>query len=251
MVITQAINMLDPKIIGLIVMVFVLAGMVKGVVGLGLPTISLALLTIATDLTSAMALMLAPSFMTNVWQMVDGGNSLKVFKRIWPFLATAAITVWIGALALTRVDSAVLISLLGALVIVYALIGLTGFRLSLASRIEPWVGPLVGAVNGVFTGMTGSFVFPGLIFLQSIGLQRDALIQAMGMLFTVSTVALAFALNGNGLINAEHGFLSLFAVIPALVGMYLGRRIRQRLSETVFRRVFFIALLLLGSYLVL
>ena len=123
--------------------------------------------------------------------------------------------------------------------------------MSLASRIEPWAGPLAGAVNGVFTGMTGSFVFPGLIFLQSIGLQRDALIQAMGMLFTVSTVALAFALNGNGLINAEHGFLSLFAVIPALVGMYLGRRIRQRLSETVFRRVFFIALLLLGSYLLL
>jgi len=99
--------------------------------------------------------------------------------------------------------------------------------------------------------MTGSFVFPGVIFLQSIGLQRDALIQAMGMLFTVSTVALAFALKGNGLINAELGLLSFLAVVPAVVGMYFGRHIRQRLSEMVFRRVFFIALLLLGLYIML
>ena len=94
--------------------------------------------------------------------------------------------------------------------------------------------------------MTGSFVFPEVLYLQAIGLPRDALIQAMGMLFTASTVALAIALGGRNLITAELGVLSVAAILPAMLGMVLGRRLRVRLSEVAFRRVFFCALLALG-----
>jgi uncharacterized membrane protein YfcA len=76
------------------------------------------------------------------------------------------------------------------------------------------------------------------------------LIQAMGMLFTASTLALAVALQGNHLLTTELGILSAAGLVPALIGMVLGQRIRQRLSEQLFRRIFFIALLLLGTYIV-
>jgi uncharacterized membrane protein YfcA len=109
-------------------------------------------------------------------------------------------------------------------------------------------GPVIGAVNGVLTGMTGSFVFPGVLYLQAIGLPRDAFIQAMGMLFTVSTVALA--LGGQNLLTIELGAISAAAVVPAVVGMVLGQRLRKRMSEALFRRVFFLALLGLGLYIV-
>jgi uncharacterized protein len=99
------------------------------------------------------------------------------------------------------------------------------------------------------TGMTGSFVVPGILFLQAIGLTRDMLIQAMGLLFTVSTVALALALKGNDLLSVELGSWSAAAVVPAILGMALGQRVRQGLSEELFRRVFFVALLLLGAYI--
>lgn len=93
---------------------FLLAGSVKGVVGVGLPTVSLALLTIALGLPQAMALMLVPAFVTNIWQAVAGGGT-GVLKRIWPFLVMAGVTVWLGALALTRVDVQLLSALLGLL----------------------------------------------------------------------------------------------------------------------------------------
>jgi uncharacterized membrane protein YfcA len=109
---------------------------------------------------------------------------------------------------------------------------------------------LLGAVNGILTGMTGSFVVPGVLFLQAIGLSRDQLIQAMGMLFTASTVALAVALQGNHLLTLELGTLSAAALLPAILGMVLGQRVRQSLPEQVFRRVFFIALLILGAYII-
>lgn len=229
---------------------FLLAGMVKGVIGLGLPTVSLALLTVAFDLPSAMALLLVPSFVTNLWQALAGAHTREVAVRIWPFLLMATVTVWIGAAALTRVDLALLTALLGVLLVSYALLSLGGVRLAIPLRHENWAGPLIGSANGVLTGMTGSFVVPGVMFLQAIGLPRDRLIQAMGMLFTVSTLALGAALQQANFITVQHGLLSAGAVLPALAGMVLGQRLRARLSEQRFRTVFFIALLLLGAYII-
>ncbi len=229
---------------------FFLAGAVKGVIGLGLPTVSLALLTVAIDLPSAMALLLVPSFVTNLWQALVGGHLKAALGRIWPFLFMATVTVWLGALALTRVDLAWLSALLGALLVVYAAFSLAGLRLAVTARQEAWTGPLAGAANGILTGMTGSFVVPGVLYLQALGLTRDTLIQAMGLLFTASTIALAVALGGNDLLSLELGVWSAAAVLPAILGMALGRRVRRRLSEQLFRRVFFIALLLLGGYII-
>lgn len=242
--------MFDPAVLAIVIATFVLAGAVKGVIGMGLPTVSLALLTVALDLPSAMALLLLPSFITNFWQGAVGGNGIIIFKRLWLFFLLATGMVWVGGLALSRVDVALLSALLGGLITAYAVIGLVGIKLSISSKQEGWLGPLLGAVNGVLTGMTGSFVVPGVMFLQAIGLPRDMLIQAIGILFTISTVALAIALGGNDLLTKDLGILSALGVIPALLGMVLGQRIRKALSEEKFRRVFFISLFVLGLYIV-
>ncbi len=240
----------DPLTAVIIFAVFLLAGGVKGLVGFGLPTVSLGLLTVAFDLTTAMVLLLVPSFVTNVWQAAVGGHGRAILARLWPFLVTATVTVWIGALVLARVDVAWLSALLGLLLVVYSVLNLAGVRIALAPGQETWAGPLVGAVNGVVTGMTGSFVVPGVLYLQAIGLARDMLVQAMGIFFTLSTVALALALRGNGVLDLSYGAWSAAALAPAALGMIAGRRIRGRLSEERFRQVLFIALSVLGGYIV-
>ena len=203
---------------GFIIVTFVLAGMVKGVVGLGLPTVSLALITVVIDLPTAMA-----------------------------FMLLAGAMVWVGAGVLNRVSLDWLASLLGLLLAIYSLTSLMGRSFSLDQRRQRWVGPAAGAFNGVLTGMTGSFVVPGVLYLQSVGFNRDQLIQAMGMLFTISTVALAISLQSNGLLSGELGLASILAVIPAIAGMAFGVRIRKILSEQGFRNVFFVSLLVLGG----
>ena len=241
--------MFDAATILAIAGTFLLAGAVKGVIGLGLPTVSLAVLAVALDLTNAMALLLVPSFVTNVWQAMVGGNGRALLRRIWLFLLVAAVTVRLGASALTRVDSSLLTALLGLLLAAYAAANLFGLKFQVQARHEKWAGALIGLVNGVLTGMTGSFVVPGVMYLQALGLPRDALIQAMGMLFSVSTLALGFALQANDLLRMEHGALSTMALLPAMAGMVIGQRIRQKLSEQLFRKIFFLSLLALGAYL--
>ena len=242
--------MFDIVTIIVIAGVFLIGGVVKGVIGLGLPTVSLALLAVTLDLTTAMALILVPSIITNIWQILAVGNVKAVLLRIWPFLLLATVTVWIGAIALTRVDLALLSALLGALLVIYSVVNLSGFYFQVAVRHEKWLGPIMGTLNGVFTGMTGSSVVPGVMYLQAIGLPRDLLVQAMGMLFMLSTLALTVALQQNTILTAELAIASVGALLPSILGMIVGQRIRQRLSELVFRKVLFVSLLALGGYII-
>ena len=242
--------MYDTLTIAAIASTFLLAGTVKGVIGLGLPTVSLAILTVLIDIPSAMALLLVPSFVTNFYQALVGGHGLMILRRLWPFMLMATATVWLGATALTRIDLSLLSTLLGLLITTYGAISLAGMRPAVRSSREVWLGPVAGAVNGILTGMTGSFVVPGVMFLQAIGLARDQLVQAMGILFTLSTLALGVVLEANSLLTLDQGQMSAAALVPALVGMVIGQRIRQLLSEQLFRRVVFTALLFLGLYII-
>jgi hypothetical protein len=161
-------------------------------------------------------------------------------------MAAATITVWLGALALTRVNVAWLSALLGVLLLAYSVLSLTRPAIAIPRRSQRWAGPVLGTANGVLTGMTGSFVVPGVLYLQALALPRDTLVQAMGVLFTLSTVALAVCLRERELLSADLGLISAAAVVPALIGMLAGQRVRGRLSEARFRLMFFVALGAMG-----
>lgn len=243
--------MTDPVSLIAVLLVFGLAGVVKGVIGLGLPTISLALLSILFDLPTAMAVMVVPSLVTNLWQGLAGPATKVIARRLWPFLMVATLSVWLGTRLLTRVDPALLTAVLGAVLILYSLVGLSGHRASIGKPHHLWSGLVCGLVNGTLGGMTGSFVFPGVLYLQAIGLHRDQLIQAMGLLFSLSSIALALALQQHGILSAELASTATIAVLPALAGMWIGaRQIRHRLPERRFRFIFYVSLLILGASLV-
>lgn len=135
------------------------------------------------------------------------------------------------------------------MLLIYSLLNLAGFRLTISSHHEQWSGLLLGMANGVLTGMTGSFVVPGVMYLQAIGLPRDMLVQAMGILFTLSTVGLAFSLHKSNLLTSELATISAFAVVPAILGMVVGQKVRKMLSEKKFRKIFFASILILGVFI--
>jgi uncharacterized membrane protein YfcA len=238
-----------PELIAYVLVVYLLAGMVKGVVGLGLPTISLALIAAVFGLKEAMVLLLVPSFVTNFWQGVTGGQLLVILRRIWVMLAVMCGTTWFATGIMMRSDAKLLSACLGGILIVYAAISLATPQIAPPGRRESWMGPLVGFLTGISTGFTGTFVVPGVLYLQALGLGKDGLVQAMGICFTSATLALGLSLNGRGFMPTDLGLLSAAAVAPAIAGMVLGRRIRDRLPEAGFRKIFFIALLILGAWI--
>lgn len=243
--------MWSTEVLFLIAAVFLLAGFVKGVVGFGLPTVALALLAATIEVKAAIALLVVPALATNIWQALIGDSLLSLLRRLWSFLLLASIVIWFGAGVMARTDAALITGLLGLLLCAYGAATLAKVRIAEPGKHERWLSPLVGAVNGLITGLTGTFVVPSVIYLQALKLPRDALIQAMGLTYMVSSLMLGVALGGHALLDAELGLASTLALAPALLGMALGQRLRRRLPEERFRQVFLSAVVLLGLYLLL
>jgi len=228
---------------------FLVAGLVKGVVGLGMPTVSLALMAAVVDLKVAIVLVLVPAFATNVWQSLRGGRLGPIVARHWPLLALACLGIWFGAGLLAQGDGRLYSGGLGLLLMAYAGFSLGVRQVPPPGRHEVWLGPLTGALSVLSSGMTGSFAVPGVPYFQALALKRDELIQTLGITFTVATVALALALGRNDMIEPAALGISAAALMPAFAGVALGQAARRRLSENRFRQVFFAALGLLGLYL--
>lgn len=244
--------MQDPAVVAVIIaFTFLLAGTVKGVVGMGLPTVAMGLLSLVMLPVQAAALLVVPSLVTNVWQLVLGPSLFVLFKRFATLLAGICLGTAIGIGLLTGGATPAASAALGAVLAVYGTFGLTSVRLAVSPQSEWWLAPVVGLMTGVLTGATGVFVIPAVPYFNSLNLDKDELIQTLGLSFTVSTLALAFALLASGQFQAPAATGSFLALIPALAGMFLGQRVRSRLSPEMFRRCFFIGLLVLGAYMVI
>jgi uncharacterized membrane protein YfcA len=233
--------------------VFVLGGFVKGVVGLGLPTITMGLLSLAMPPSQAAALLVVPSLVTNVWQ-IGGAGFLALLRRLATLLIGVCAGVWWGAGALTNAQgpgAAWAGAGLGLALVVYAGLGLLRWHWRVAPAQEPWLAPLVGVATGLVTAATGVFVIPAVPYLQALGLAKDDLVRALGLAFLVATIALGASLGQGGALPASMLGSSLLALVPALAGMGVGQRLRQRVEPETFKRIFFCGLLALGAYLAL
>ena len=243
--------MLSAGVIAWVGVVFLAAGFVKGVVGMGLPTVAMGLLAVTMPPVEAAALLLIPSAVTNLWQLLTGPSFGGLCKRLWTMMAGVVLGTVAGAGLLTGTHTGVASAGLGMALALYAIVGLARAGFTTPARHEAWLSPLVGVATGLVTGATGVFVIPAVPYLQSLRLDREDLVQALGLSFTVSTAALAIGLLREGALASPTTQLagSIAALAPALAGMFIGQALRQRMGVETFRMVFLAGLLALGAYL--
>jgi uncharacterized membrane protein YfcA len=230
---------------------FLLAGFVKGVIGLGLPTVAIGLLGLMMTPAQAAAIMVAPALITNVWQAMAGTNLLPLVKRIWPMLAGVCIGTFIAAKWLPGANSGQATIWLGFALLIYAVLGLIKMDFTVSPRAERWLSLPVGALTGAITAATGVYVLPGTPYLHALKLDRHQLVQMLGISFTVSTLALCVALMHAGEIGMSLATPVLVAIAASLVGMWLGQIVRGKVRAETFRLWFFLGLLGLGIHLAL
>ena len=241
---------MDTHIILFIAATFLLAGFVKGVIGLGLPTIAVGVLGVIMAPAQAAALLAIPNIATNGWQIATGPGFRAILLRLWPMLAGIVLGVWAGSGLLEQQKNGSATFYLGVALVLYALVGLKAARLRAPARAEIWLGPVIGVATGVATAATGVFVLPAVPYLQALGLDKDELVQALGLSFLVSTLALSVGLIGAGALDWTVAWHSTLALAPALAGMAAGTAIRARISAGAFKLCFFAGLLGLGAYLI-
>ena len=242
--------MLSVELIIFVVFVYILAGFVKGVVGVGLPTISLAMLATVLGLKEAMLVLLAPSLITNLAQALAGGRLYDLTKRFWMFLLSLFLLTWFSTGILVKADGNLLKIGLGIILLLYCVSYFLQLKIPKTGINEKWLSPLMGGLTGVSTGLTGTFVVPGTLYLQRMLSNRHALVQAMGLSGGVATISLGVSLGGRGMLSNELLFTSGAMVIPALMGMAFGNMVRSKINEVLFRKLFFVSLSFVGIWIV-
>ena len=244
----QCARMSEP-ILPIIAAVFLLAGFVKGTIGMGLPTVAMGLLATRMAPAHALAIVILPALVTNLWQTFVGPYLRDITRRLWPLMVGTCFGIWSAGSLMTGPYARYGTIVLGVLLVIYAIVGLSKVRFHVGRRNEKSIGGLVGLITGVVAAATGVQVIPSMRFMQAIGMEKDELIQALGVFFTTSTVAMLFNLSHSGLLTREVAIPSTLGLITSLIGMYLGQRLRQRLPEETFRRFFLISMIILGGYL--
>ena len=228
---------------------FLLAGFVKGTLGLGLPTVAMGLLATTMAPGQAIAIVIVPAIVTNIWQTFVGPYLRDIIKRLWPLMLGTVAGIWLNAGLLTGPYAAYGTVVLGVLLVIYAVVGLSRFNFKVARRHEKWVGGIVGVITGMISAATGVQVIPSMPFMQAIGMDKDELVQALGVFFTTATLALAFNLTASGLLTAATALPGAVAMVASFPGMFIGQVVRTRMQPDVFRRWFLISMILLGIYL--
>jgi uncharacterized membrane protein YfcA len=230
--------------------VFALAGFVKGIIGMGLPTISMGLLAVVMPPVEAAAILILPSFVTNISQMLGGPSLTAVLSRLWRMMIAVCVGTWAGLGLMTGASARYGTTLLGGALVIYAAAGLATMPFAVPAERERLLGSVAGALTGLIAAATGVFVIPAVPYLQAIGLQKEELIQALGLSFTVSTVALAVNVAAEGGLSASATGSMVGALALACVGMWVGQKVRLHLTLAVFQKWFLAGLLLLGFYLI-
>ncbi len=229
---------------------FLLAGTIKGITGIGLPTASIAFMTLFVDPRTAIALVLFPMLGSNIWQMLRGGAFLRTVKRYWLFAVVLVAGVGATAYSTQNTSERALMAILGFVVLVFVLLSWKKLIPPLADRFDTAAQIGFALLSGVIGGMTAAWGPPMAMYLATKGVDKDEFIRATGFLISVGSLPLLLAYAQIGFLTGPLAGLSLAMLVPTILGFSLGELVRRRMSVEAFRRAILILFVVLGLNLI-
>jgi hypothetical protein len=228
---------------------YLFAGTVKGTIGAGLPFASIPIVATVVEPATAVSLTIVPVILTNLWQSFHGGHYREAMRRFWPFLACLVAGVIAGAQILATAAPGTVTVVLGAVVVAVSVVQIAGPGLTVAARTQRWLNPLTGAASGVFGGLAGMMV-PAVIYVAALRLPKDLVVSLFALIALSGTIPLYVTLFANGVLRGDELSVSALAMLPTAAGLFLGTKLRKRVSQRVFERLLFSGLILVGLNLI-
>lgn len=240
----------DPLLLVIIAAGVLLGGLVKGVVGIGLPIVSVAVLSSVIDARLALGIIMFPIVSTNLWQMLRAGRPLEVVRRFWPLIASMLICIWIGTSLVVRLPAEALYGLIGVAVVAFTSISYATPDWHLPARSERWAAPLAGTISGLLGGVSAIWGPPLVMYFVMIRLPKDAFIRVTGLIWFAASVPLLLGYRHNGILDDSTALLSAAACVPSFAGQWIGTWVRDRIEQESFRKVLLIVFFLIGLNLI-
>ncbi len=233
-----------------IVLAFMLAGVSKGVIGFGLPLISIPIIATILPVPVAIALTAAPILFSNLFQTLQGGRQGAVLRRFWPFVVAMIIGVLFGAQILTRADQSTVSVIVGSFLLLFVTTQFMSLRPNISMEAERRLNPVIGAVSGLLGGVSSMFGPIAITYLVSLKLPKDEFISTIGLFYFVGILPLYATLVITGVIAQNEIIASVLACIPLYAGLFFGTWLRRHISQRLFQRVLLVAMVFVSLNLI-
>ena len=232
------------------ILAFVMAGTVKGILGIGVPVVSVSMLSLVIDVSMAVALLPVPIILGNLYQSLFGGHLRATFRRFGLLILAVVIGTFAGARLLAEIDQRILLGVVGAAVLLFAVTAFIPRSAHLGPRAERWLCAPVGFLGGLLGGMTTFFGPPLIMFLFALNLHKDEFVGTISTIYLCAGVPLAVGLGVFGVMGAREYLWSAAAAVPVFAGVLIGQWMRTRISQTAFRNGLLLMMVVVGVRLI-
>jgi uncharacterized protein len=247
--ISKGMNVTPNEIIILIV-IFLAGGIIKGTIGIALPTFLLGFLTMFYEPRAAVAMILFVIMTTNMRQAYVGGSMWDIVKRMKYYCIFASIGIFVVAIVGAKVPISIIQISVGTAIAIFALSSLFSYIPKLDLKYDTPAQIVSGIGSGILGGLTAIWGPPLAIYLMSRRVEKSRFIQTLGVMFSIQSVFLIIGFIISGELTGRIALIGLALLVPAFAGMYIGEKIRTRLNTEQFTRVFLGVFLLLGFNLI-
>lgn len=230
-----------------ILLIFLIGGIFKGVMGFGLPIIVMSILPFFVPVETAIVISAFVQPATNINQLVTAGGYRNAFNIAWPMILFLIPGIWIGSWFITSLDSSDILLIVGVTIIGFALIELLGFRLTITEAMRKPVGFVTGFLAGLAGALTSLNGWAFILYLMGLGVDRQSFRSAIALLFLVSGTFISAGFWTVGWLTWTIFLYGIAAIPPAFLGMWIGDKLGQKIPADQFRIYVLIALLFIGS----
>ncbi|SRR6056297_16140 len=239
---------LSPFVLWYALGIALIAGVIKGLVGFAMPMVLVSGLgsLIAPEL--ALAGLILPTLVTNGFQALAQGSAaaLGSIRRFRVFLSIALIMLLLSAQLVALLPSQVLLMMIGGPITIFAVLQLAGWQPRVAGEGSRRLEIGIGALAGLTGGISGIWGPPTVAYLTALGTEKREQMRVQGVIYGLGAAALTVAHIGSGVFNGQTAWLSALLVPPALLGMWLGGLVQNRIDQRAFRRATLFVLLVAG-----
>jgi len=234
----------------LFALIFIVAGIVKGVTGIGLPLTSIAILTTFISPLQAIGLNMIPVILANIRQFTQAKSPLTTAKKYKIFALFLVIGVSFTSFLTASLSDETLKLLIGFLVIIFALDNLLRKSWSLNMAHDKYWQIFMGTISGLIGGLTSIWGVPIIMYLILRKADKEEFVDTTGFLFLIAVIPATFGYIYTGILKADMIPLSIVCAIAAMIGMSIGKQIRKRIVLETFKRLVLILFILIGIKLI-
>jgi len=243
-------DVVSVELLLLAILVFLLAGTVKGALGIGLPTISISILAQFVDPRIAIALMLVPALFSNSWQVYRGGSIVRSVRILWPYVVSMSVVMFVASLFAARASTRALIAGIGIMVVLWTVTSFIRTPPKIPQHLDKPAQFFLGIVSGIMGGLTAIWSPPMVVYLLSVRCEKDDFVRFTGFMILCGTVPLTIGYVLNGLLDRQLALASCLMIIPTLLGFSIGERIRKVMSIEQFQKAVLLLFFLMGVNLI-